>query len=258
MAKLPIRDLNVVRSEQVTPNMQRVTLGGAELHNFPKNHEGAWIALLFPQVGETTVHKPRLLQPKNKRPRRRYYTIRNFNEKTKELTIDMVLHGSLLHTGVASNWARKCRKGDNIVIAGPHLRKANKPTQMIDEDAAWFFLIGDMTALPAVICNIELLPQNAKGYVVIEICNESDKQELQCPQGIEIHWLINPHPSQRNGDLANKVKSLPWLTGTPSIWSACEQSTMYQLRYYFNEDRNINLKENYIVSYWKIGQSKVK
>ncbi len=253
MAKLPIRDLNVVRSEQITPNMQRVTLGGAELHNFPKNHEGAWIALLFPQAGETTVHKPRLLQAKSKQPRRRYYTVRDFDISTKELTIDMVLHGSLLHSGVASNWAKKCKKGDNIAIAGPHLRKANKPSQMINKDAAWFFLIGDMTALPAVICNIEHLPQDAKGYVVIEIYNKSDKQELECPKGIEVHWLINPNPTQRTSSLAKKVKSLPWLNGTPSIWSACEQSTMYQLRYYFDEDRSINLKDNYIVSYWRIG-----
>jgi len=258
MTKLSIRDLTVVQSKKVTPNMQRITLGGSELCNFPKDHEGAWIALLFPQAGETEVHKPRLLLAKRKQPRRRYYTVRKFDEEAQELTIDMVLHGSLLHAGIASNWARKCQKGDNLVIAGPHLRKENKPTQMIRRDAAWFFLIGDMTALPAIICNIELMPSNARGYVVIEICNENDKQALQCPKNVEVHWLINPQPSQRNNNLVDTVKALPWLEGIPSIWSACEKSTMYQLRYYFNEDRNVNLNKNYVVSYWKIGQSKVK
>lgn len=254
MAKLPVRNLTVVQSERVTPNMQRVTLGGAELRDFPKDHEGAWVALLFPPSGETEVRKPRLLLAKRKQPRKRYYTIRKFDCINQELTIDMVLHGNDLHAGVAANWARHSTKGDSLMIAGPHLRKKNKPTQMINKNANWFFLIGDMTALPAIICNIQLMPDNARGYVVIEICNEVDKQDLGSPKDIEVHWIINPKPSHRSGNLAEKVRNLPWLEGTPAIWSACEYSTMLQLRCYFEEDRHVNLKKNYIVSYWRMGQ----
>ncbi|MBE0446454.1 siderophore-interacting protein, partial [Psychrobacter sp. FME5] len=49
MAKPAPRTLNVVRTKYITPQMCRVTLGGAGLTDFPADQESAYIKLIFPQ-----------------------------------------------------------------------------------------------------------------------------------------------------------------------------------------------------------------
>jgi len=247
-SKLIPRKLNVVRTRQLTPNMKRITLGGEELKDFPEGTEGSYIKLWFPWPGETDFNMPSddgARGPGNG-PMMRTYTIHNHSPGTLELDIDFVIHGD---EGPASRWAMHAQQGDQITISGPGAGR------MIDASADWFFLIGDMTALPALSANLETLPDNARGYFVMEIIDESDIQDLAKPDDIEMHWVINPHPGEENHILLNRVRELEFLDGRPSIWAACEFSSMRALRHYFRQEKNVDRFEVYASSYWKNGVS---
>lgn len=233
MPKSPPRRLTVIRTSQLTPNMKRITLGGPELEGFPSDQESAYVKLKFPDDVQAEMVT-------------RTYTVRSFREAQQELDVDFVVHGD---SGPASAWAIRARPGDEITLAGPGGKK------LLDFSADWFLLVGDMTALPAISVNIEQLPEHARGFAVIEILEESDIQSFQVPEDFEIHWVINAAPEIENTLLLDKVMQLPWLDGKPSIWAACEFSSMRALRRYFKQEKQVPKDALYVSSYWKRGLS---
>ena len=246
--KLIPRDLVIVRTRQLTTNMKRITLGGEELNGFPENQEGSYIKLWFPWPGETEINMPSedgQRGPGNG-PMMRTYTISNFDASSLELDIDFVIHGD---EGPASGWALNAKPGNRITISGPGAGN------MIDTSADWFFMVGDMTALPALTANLKTLPDEAKGYFVMEIIESSDKQELSKPDGIEMHWVINPNPGEDNDILLDRVRELPFYNGRAAVWTACEFSKMRKLRHYFRQEKNVDRFDVYASSYWKNGVS---
>lgn len=238
------RDLVVIAKKQVTPNMLRVTLGGDGMASFPQDQESAYVKLIFPIDGHD---KDRVL--------RRTYTVRHdrMTDQGREIDLDFVMHGDGSdhndHGGPASNWAVNCTPGDVIMVGGPG------PKKLVDPTADWFLIVGDMTALPAVSVNLETLGSDARGHAVIEVRSEADIQSIRKPDNITIEWVINPHPGEAPNALVDVVRKLPWGTGRPSVWAACEFSAMKELRSYFREDRNLGRDDLYISSYWKLGMN---
>lgn len=244
--------LTVKQSQRISPNMQRITLQGQDLAEFKTDDEGSYVKLLFPIKSKCTLPDSEAVNA-DANVIMRTYTIRKFNPYDLTLDIDFVLHGELdKHSGPASTWAEQTKPGDSMQMFGPGKVKA------ASLKADWFLFAGDMTALPAISCQLENLPANATGYAVIEIHSEQDKQSLQKPDGIDILWVINPHPDTENTVLSDAVKALPWLSGTPSIWAACEFSNMRLLRAYFKKDKQVTRDQLYISSYWKMGQTEDK
>ena len=228
MAKPTPRLLDVVESTYLTPNMCRVTLGGAGLNDFPVDQESAYIKLMFPQ-GEDA------------RPLVRTYTVSV--QRDDEIDVDFALHEA---EGPASMWARNAQVGDQILVGGPG------PKKLINNDADWFLLVGDMTALPAITVNLAQLPADARGYAVLEVTTEADQQTLKKPDNVEIHWVVNNHPNADSSPLLDCVKSLPWLEGQPAVWAACEFHSMRALRQYFKMERDVPKTHLYVSSYWKV------
>lgn len=246
--KLIPRDLEIIRIREITPNMKRITLGGNALEGFPEEQEGSYIKLWFPWPGETKVSMPDENLPRGpgNGPMMRTYTIRKFDPRAKELDIDFALHGD---EGPASRWAMYARPGDRITISGPGAGN------MVDPDADWFFMVGDMTSLPALTANLNTLPKDACGYFVMEVIHQSDIQDLAGPENIDVHWVINPSPGNENSDLLDKVRQLEFLEGRPSVWAACEFNSMRALRHYFRQEKKVERFHVYASSYWKKGVS---
>lgn len=236
------RTLTVRQKKYLTPNMIRMVLGGDELSDFPLNEEGGYIKLSFP--AESTDFAVASQTPS--KPLVRSYTIRAFDHEALELTLDFVVHDV---KGPASTWALVADQGDTIHTNGPGVVKR------VDTQADWVFIAGDMTALPAISVNIDTLPSSAKGYVVIEILDEKDKQSFHAPEGIHVHWVINPHPEIPNTLLFEAVKKQPWLAGNPSIWFAGEFDAMRHMRRYFKQERCVARDQIYLSSYWKMGDT---
>ncbi len=239
MVQLDGRKLMVSKAWNLTPNMRRVILGGDDLHGFPKDSESGYIKLIFPDA-------PR---PRPDRPAMRTFTVRAFDPERNQLTVDFALHDDMGNGagGPAANWIQNARKGDEILIAGPGKIK------WIDTSSDWLLLAGDMTALPALLCNLEALPSDATGDVVMELTSPEDAPEVSLPPGMTLHLIINPHPDGTSTALVDKIRSLGWRDGTVSVWAACEFQSMQGLRTYFRNERGVDRTKIYLSSYWKAG-----
>lgn len=229
MARPEPRQLDVIARRQLTPNMLRITLGGTGMSDFPADQTGAYVKLRVPDVaaGREVV---------------RTYTVRS--HRAGEIDVDFALHEIC---GPATLWALNARAGDTLMVGGPGPRK------LVHPGADWYLLVGDMTALPAISGNLELLPHTTRGMAVIEIIDEADIQDLQKPAHMDIEWVINPHPGQSSSALTERVRAIGWREGCPSVWAACEFAGMRQLRDYFRTERGLDSGNLYISSYWKAG-----
>lgn len=231
----PPRLLEVLRKEFITPHMLRLTLGGSGLEGFPDDSDGGYVKL-------------RLAEPESDdgKPLVRTYTVRHYDMKAQELAVDFVVHES---DGPAVNWARNCKPGDEIKVGGPG------PKKLLNQEADWFLLVGDMSALPAISANIERLAPDAKGYALLEIINEADKQSLKVPDGLQLEWIINSDPERENSLLFDRVKALEWLPGDPYIWVAGEFSQSLAIRNLMKTEYEIARDQMYASSYWQIGKT---
>ncbi|MEX1216683.1 siderophore-interacting protein [Saccharospirillum sp.] len=231
MARPEPRELEVLKTDNLTPHMRRITLGGAGMASFPADQASAYIKLIFPTEGDA-------------RPLMRTYTVRQHREN--EIDVDFVIHDTV---GPASQWAVETQPGDRILVGGPG------PKKLINEEADWLLLAGDMTALPAISVNLQLLPDNARGYAVIEVLDRADIQELVKPDNLELIWVVNAEPDPSGQVLLDRVKQLDWLDGQPAVWAATEFQSMRNLRAYFKQERQVPKSHLYVSSYWKMGSS---
>ncbi len=246
MSKPQKRLLTVLEREDLSNNLRRFVLGGPNLEGFTENQESGYVKLNFSASDGSPIDSESAAEHITDL-RVRSYTIRAHYPEAKRLVLDFALHGD---GGPASAWATRAQPGDRILVAGPGAKK------LVDNSADWFFIAGDLTALPAIAVNLEQLPETAVGYAVIEVIDETDCLPLAVPSGIEIHWVINPHPDQPNSLLADKVRALPWLDhGRVNVWVACEFEGMRTLRRYFKQEREVARGDLYASCYWKMGDT---
>ena len=179
----------------------------------------------------------------------RTYTVANYRRDAREIDVDFMLHSHPESTqnSVAESWAMQAKAGDTIPIFGPG------PATFINPDADWFLLAADMTALPALTASLARLPDDATGYVVVEILSADDRQTLQVPENVSIKWVVNPTAGSDDSPLYEVIKQLQWLDGRVSVWTACEFKTMKKIRQYYREARHVPKSNLYISSYWKKG-----
>lgn len=175
----------------------------------------------------------------------RTYTIRQYNPVEQFIEVDFVRHITKdLQCGFAARWAMSAQVGDTISVAGPGL------IQGLNLESDWFFLVADMTSLPALSAKVKTLPEHATGHAVVQINSAADKQALEAPEGIKITWLIEDETEET---LSQTVRSIKWLDGQVSVWTACEFESMRELRQYFRNEKEVAKENIYISSYWKRG-----
>lgn len=250
-AKRGARILEVISSKRITPNMQRLTLGGPEMDGFPEGHESANFKLLLPRPGQ---HLPLMDSDASQladedKPIVRTYTVRKYHACRNELEVDFALHE---HPGPATSWALGASPGDKLGFKGPGRPKP------VNLEADWVLLAGDMSALPAISALLELLPVDSRGHALLEVISEADKQQLDHPQGVELSWLVNPEPTSPNTILSDAVKNLPWLEGRAAAWIAGESAMARDLRQYCKQERGMDKSFLYASGYWQIGLTEDK
>lgn len=227
------KSFKVLSVEQVTPNMRNVSLGGAAMSAFPASQDGGYVKLLLSPGSVLS------------RPLMRTYTIRR--QSPEQLDIEFALHGDDGEGGPAVEWAMKVQPGDEILIGGPG------PARPFAPNADWYFVIGDMTSLPAIAVNLAQLPEDAKGEVIIEVRSDRDRQQLLHPEGVRLHWIYNSQPGENTDAFEAKVKSIEWPEGRVYAWSATEFDMMRRVRSYLREEKQLSKEQFYISSYWKKG-----
>ena len=241
--KKPPRLLTVVRAWHLTPHMIRVVFAGPELDGFPSGRDGGNCKLMLPEADEPkTAFATRLIE--GPPPVRRTYTVRQYDETAGELTIDFVDHGD---GGPASRWARAAEPGSFLGFAGP---SGPKVTHF---EADWYLVAADPSALPLAAVTLEALPEDAQGIALFEVPSLEDKQPINAPPGVKIHWLVQADAQVPSTAQEAFFRSLDWPDGRIQTCIAGEASVIKALRQFLLVEKGLAKQDAYISGYWKIG-----
>lgn len=213
--------VQVTATRRVSPNLIRVTVAGESLAAMPLHGYDHWFRLFLPQEhGPTSWDLPGRLgragyarylrMPAATRPVLRNYTVRELRPEARELDIDFVVHGD---EGHASRWVQQARAGDTVVLLDQ-----GRGYEFAD-DTTFHLLVGDETAMPAVVGILRDLPRAARGLAIIEVPSAEDAQPVEPPPGFQVRWLARDESHGVPGRLALD-ELLAWHPAEPATLSA--------------------------------------
>ena len=241
------RQVQVLHSERLTPNMQRIIVGGDALAGFESAAPDDHVKLFFPNaegafvLPELTEHGPRYpegLQPSPARD----YTPRFYDAEAQELVLDFVLHGE----GPAATWASNAQPGDALVVAGP------RGSHVIADDFDMYVLIGDETALPAIARRLEELPEHAVAEVFIEIPEEGDRQVLESDAQVTVRWFErNGFDAASSTLLEDALVDFEQPDGDAFYWIATESRRARMMRKFVEGHLQVPKEWIRATGYWK-------
>ncbi|MFE2519171.1 siderophore-interacting protein [Streptomyces mirabilis] len=255
MAERPARrsrkphSAHVVRTERLTPHMQRVVLGGEGLAEFTAGTStDHYVKLLFAPGGVTypepfDLERIREELPREQWPVTRTYTVRAWDPELRELTLDFVVHGD---EGLAGPWAAHVQPGEVVRFMGPG--GAYAP----DADADWHLLAGDESALPAISAALEALPEGAVARAFVEISGREEEQKVD--SDVEVVWL---HRGDRplGEALVEAVRALDFPAGRVHAFVHGEAGFVKELRRLLRVEREIPREDLSISGYWRLGHN---
>ena len=214
----------VIRIEDLSPAIRRITFGGPGLDDFgvSGHPRDLRFKLIIPSAGKTEPEFDLLRFLAEQDPESglswyqswlqidpairgamRTYTVREWRDDARELVVDMVLHvDDQGRSGPAAAWALSAQIGHSLHIIGPS-RHAEGPTAGIEfapADADNILLAGDETAVPAIASILESLKDSGvQGKAFLEVPTAEDVLDLDVPVGFEIQWL--PRGDADHGEL---------------------------------------------------------
>ncbi|WP_327357341.1 siderophore-interacting protein [Streptomyces sp. NBC_01304] len=241
----------VIRTERLTPHMQRVVLGGEGLAEFSAGScTDHYIKLLFPAEGVTypepfDIQQIRADFPRDQWPVTRTYTVRGWDPELRELAVDFVVHGD---AGLAGPWAAAVQPGETVRFLGPGGGYAP------EADADWHLLAGDESALPAIAASLERLPAGAKAHAFVEVEGLEEEQKVTSPDGVGIVYL---HRGDRpvGEALLEAVRGLDFPAGDVQAFVHGEAGFVKQLRHHLRIEREIPRERLSISGYWRLGHN---
>ncbi|ORV39798.1 hypothetical protein AWC02_20240 [Mycolicibacter engbaekii] len=263
MAGRPVHTFEVVRTERASAHMIRVVLGGSGFDTFaPSDFTDSYVKVLFVrhEVDVDALPRPLTLDsfdglPEEHRPVIRTLTVRRADSASREIAIDVSVHGD---HGVVGPWARSAQPGDAVYLMGPNGAYAPDPS------ADWHLLAGDESALPAIAAALEALPAGAVGKAFIEVAGPEDEIALDAPEGVELFWLhrgaradlVGQERAGDNDPLIEAVTTAAWLPGRVQVFIHGEaQAVMHNLRPYIRKERGVDAKWASISGYWRRGRT---
>ncbi|GAA1530792.1 siderophore-interacting protein [Brevibacterium picturae] len=249
----------VLGRRQVSPNIMRVTLGGADLAGFEFLGFDHWCRLALPvhggqQLGRLpaafnlTGYLKYLRLPKGTRPVIRNYTFRQFRAAARdgpEVDIDFVVHGD---EGVAGPWARTVESGAPVAFIDQGRGLAPVPADRT-------LLVADESALPAVAGILRDLPRETTGHALIEVLDEADIQSAQAPAGMDVRWLVRGAGQSPGAWVLPALEDLEFPVGQPYVFAAGESALVTGARRHLVKARAVPKRNITFVGYWKEGRS---
>ncbi|MYR89826.1 SIP domain-containing protein [Streptomyces sp. SID685] len=244
-----VHTAQVVRTERLSPHMQRVVLGGDELAGFAADtYTDHYVKLLFGPPGVNypepfDLERIRAEFPREQWPVTRTYTVRDWDAEHRELTLDFVIHGD---EGLAGPWALRARPGESLRFTGPGGAYAPDP------DADWHLLVGDESALPAIARALETLPADARAHAFVEVAGPEEEQKIDSTT--EIVWL---HRGDRpvGAALLEAVRALEFPEGRLHAFVHGEAGFVKELRRMLRVDLRIPREDLSISGYWRLGHN---
>jgi NADPH-dependent ferric siderophore reductase len=221
----------VLSTEPLTPHMVRLVFGGEGLRRFPGgDFSDRYVKLQVPE-------------PATGRTRTRTYTVRDWDEDARRLTIDFVVHGD---AGIAGPWASAARPGDELEFFGPG--GAYTP----DPEADWHLLIGDASVIPAIGLSLARVPAGRPVWVVVEVDDEDERQPLETPADLHLSWVYrSADPGEEPELLLEAVRALDLPTGRGDAFVHGEATAVRNVRRHLLVERGLDPATLSASGYWK-------
>lgn len=180
-------------------------------------------------------------------PVNRDYTVRGWDEQTRELTLEFVLH----ERGVAAGWARSARPGDVLVANGPSAH------WHLPENYPSYLVAGDETALPAIARIVEEAPVGSRVTAVVEVADAHEEQPLAGVADVELQWVHRDSSPVDEGHLSPLETALR-RRDYPDVDSlfvviAGEANALRPIRRFFRQDVGVPRRQLVVDGYWKRG-----
>jgi len=246
---------SVRRTEQVSPHIIRVTLGGGQLDRFEYKGFDQWFRLAIPvHAGDRFDNLPErfgfggLLKfatlPKGTRPVIRNYTIRRFDQEAGELDIDFIVHGA---EGVGGPWAASVEPGTGVALVDQGCGWAPVPAERS-------LIVADESGMPAALGILRDMPRDAVGDAIIKPFDERDKQDVDAPEGMTVHWLIRDHAARPGALALPALRDLP-LSRSLSAFTVGESALATGARRHLVNERGVPKANVTFCGYWRVGRA---
>nr|WP_245192961.1 siderophore-interacting protein [Kocuria sp. JC486] len=146
--------------------------------------------------------------PPEQQPVTRHMTLRKVDLERGSVWIDVATHGQV---GFAGPWAMQAQPGDTIVAVGPGGKWVPDP------QASWSLFLGDDAAIPAIAANLETLPDDAQGVVLLEVEGPEDQMDLPVPSGMTLRWCHRRDQAPGTHALVEAAEAVEWPTSTEGV-----------------------------------------
>ena len=219
-------DAQVLRREELSAHLVRLTLGGPGLAGFASTGiPDEWVGLVVPGQFQS-----------------RYYTVRSWDGA--ELVVDVVVH----EVGLVTEWAARDCVGDTVTLTEP------KGSFAMPDDAAWLLLVGDLTALPAMARIAETVGRDRRNVQIWAEVPDDTPSILgggYLPADADVTWLETP--GEGSSDLAAVVEGIEWPEGEGYFWMAGESGQMRAIRKHLMRERRLPSTAYDVMGYWRGG-----
>ena len=233
-----------------------VTLGGPGVRDLTVAGNDLAVRLFFPRAGQAALRMPTasteawiaqlMLMPKAVRPWVRNMTIRRVRPADDEIDIEFALHGD----SPVSSWVRRVEPGDPAGIFD------TGTTYRLPEDAEGQLLVGDESALPAVLSILDRTPPQLATEAYLEVATTADIRSVETPAGVRIHWFARDDAELRPGTaVLDAVRAAARRSGRFSTWVAGESRLATTLRRHLVHDRGVPKQDISFIGYRRLGRS---
>lgn len=247
----------VERTERLSENFLRMTIGGPELADFEYQGWDQCFRLFFPRPGQSDLRMPTFagngwiaqyyLMPIKTRPTVRNYTVRALRRDVGELDVDFVVHGD----GPAATWAAAAKPGD--------------PVGLFDEgtmyspnaEAAWQVLAADESGLPAAAAIAEQTPDSLPTVVYAEVPTDDDVLPLAVGPHVTVRWFPRNDHDRIPGSLLHEELTRTELPGSGrgSVLLVGESAFATGVRRHLVNSLGVPKADITFFGYWKHGKA---
>ena len=247
------RTIDFMRAEvravrRLAPHLIRVIFGGAELDRFvATGHPDQRIHIALPAPGAeplapTVVDGRADYTRAGESPPLRNYTVRAWDERTHELTVDFADHGN----GPAVEWARAATPGDALYL------NADIGWYRPPADTAWQLLVADLAGLPALAHIVEELPATTRATVIVELPEQADLPVWRTAARLDVRVLAGTGNGLAPSALAGAVRAIDEPEEPAYVWAATEAAESRAIRKHAREAWGLDRERVDSIGYWRL------
>ena len=241
------RILTVVATHRLSADLMRVRFrADDDFADFPSISPDEHLKLFFDTAEDGEPVLPTIVDGRYsiRGLTHRDFTIRWFDDRTRLLDIDFVLHTH----GVAGHWALGAAPGDRLGSLGP------RSTYLVKSTFDWYVLAADETALPALARWAETLPAGTRATAYIEVTSADSQISLPTRADLTVHWLHRGEAQPGSTTLlADAVMEHDFSDPNGYVWAAGEAMSIKSLRCFLTFRTRLG-RDNWTVDgYWRRG-----